>query len=504
MTLTLLAAGDGWMIGGIVIGILFIFFSFGLFLLNRYKKVGPNEVLVVSGGGGKVIGADGRMLKRGYKIVQGGGTIVWPFIHRMQYLSLEIMTIDVVTPEVQSMSGMPVIVEGVAQIKVKGTDVSIVTAAEMFLDKTTSEIMRVAHQTLEGHLRAIIGQMDPVDLFREREKFAQGVQKVSAVDFANMGLEVVSFTMKEVKDNMGYYETMAQQDKAVMDRDTAIKKAETQRDSLIKQAEAERDSTIASAMARKAGQEARFVNETAVKKSERDYNISSAKYRGESERENAVASRAAEIEDQKQLQTRKTEETKLAELEIARKERDLNSNVREPAKAERDRINYAADAERYKIEAESTGQASAERNLGLGQADAIKARGIAEADVRRAQGMAEAEVILAKGQSEAKAMAQKAEAWNSYNEAAVAEMFIDKLPEVAAAVAKPLAAVEKIVMISNGNGDGGSIGASRLTKEVIDIVAQLPPILEGVTGLNIKDLVQNLPKIGKGGGGKKA
>ena len=496
MTLSLLAEMGTGQLAMIVGGVLMAGLILGMMLLRLYRKVGPNEVMVVSGFGCKVIGADGSTLKRGFKIVQGGGTMVYPFLHRMQYLSLEIMTIDVVTPEVQSMSGMPVVVEGVAQIKVKGTDVSIVTAAEMFLDKTTSEIMRVAHQTLEGHLRAIIGQMGPVDLFREREKFAQGVQKVSAVDFANMGLEVVSFTMKEVKDNLGYYETMAQQDKAVMDRDTAIKKAETQRDSQIKQAEAERDATIATAMARKAGQEARFVNETAVKKSERDYNISSAKYRGESERENAIASRAADIEDQKQLQSKKTEETKLAELEISRKERDLNSNVREPAKAERDRINFAADAERYKIEAEATGQASAERNLGLGQADAIKARGIAEADVRRAQGMAEAEVILAKGQSEAKAMSQKAEAWNSYNEAAVAEMFIDKLPEVAAAVAKPLAQVEKIVMISNGNGDG--VGHSKLTKEVIDIISQMPPILEGVAGINIKDLIQRLPKISKG------
>ena len=121
---------------------------------------------------------------------------------------------------------------------------------------------------------------------------------------------------------------------------------------------------------------------------------------------------------------------------------------------------------------------------------------MAEADIRKAQGLAEAEVVLAKGQSEATAMSKKAEAWKAYNEAAVAEMFIDKLPAVAEAVARPLAAVEKIVMISNGGSDG--IGASRLSKEVIDIIAQLPPILEGVSGLNIKDLVQNLPKIGRG------
>ena len=139
----------------------------------------------------------------------------------------------------------------------------------------------------------------------------------------------------------------------------------------------------------------------------------------------------------------------------------------------------------------------------MGQGDAIKSRGIAEADVRRAQGLAEAEVVLAKGTAEAEAMRKKAEAWKTYNEAAVAQMFIEKLPEVAEAVAKPLGQVEKIVMISTGS-DGG-VGPSKLTKEIIDIVTQLPPILEGVSGLNIKDLIQNLPKIGKGGDpGKKA
>ena len=482
MTLSLLAVDTLMVFVGLGLALVAIIAL--LLLFKRYQKVGPNEVLIVSGMACSTTMPDGKV-RAGIRIRKGGGTFVWPVINRAQLLSLEIMTIEVKTPEVQSITGLPVIVEGVAQIKVKGTDVGIMTAAEMFLDKTDVEIMRVAHQTLEGHLRAIVGQMDPVELFREREKFSHEVQKISATDFANMGLEVVSFTMKEVKDNLQFYEVMAQAPKAEMDRDTAIRKAD-----------AERDSKIRTAEARRAGEEARYINEAAVKKSERNYNIDSARYRAESEREQAIAGRAAEIEDQKQLQMKKGEETKLAELEVARRERDLNANVREPARAERDKVNFAADAERYQIEAEATGRASAERALGEGQADAIRARGIAEAEIRKAQGLAEADVVLAKGNAEATAMSKKAEAWKAYNEAAVAEMFIDKLPAVAEAVARPLAAVEKIIMISNGGSDG--VGASRLSKEVIDIIAQLPPILEGVTGLNIKDLVQNLPKIGRG------
>lgn len=504
MTVSLLAVEPLVIVA--VLGVVLVFIIAMLMLLQRYQKVGPNEVLIVSGMGCSTSLSSGKVYA-GIRVRKGGGTFVWPVVNRAQLLSLEIMTIDVKTPEVQSITGMPVVVEGVAQIKVKGTDVAILTAAEMFLDKTDVEIMRVAHQTLEGHLRAIVGQMDPLALFREREMFAQEVQKISATDFANMGLEVVSFTLKEVKDNMGFYEMMAQAPKAEMDRDTAIKKAHAERDSLIqqaeanrdssiRQAEAERDSKIRTAEARRAGEEARYANEAIVKKSERDYNINAARYRAESEREQAIAGRAAEIEDQKQLQMKKAEETKLAELEVSRRERDLNANVREPARAERDKVNFAADAERYQIEAEATGRSSAERALGEGQADAIRARGMAEADIRKAQGLAEAEVVLAKGQAEATAMSKKAEAWKAYNEAAVAEMFIDKLPAIAEAVARPLSQVEKIVMISNGGSDG--VGASRLTKEIVDIVAQLPPILEGVSGLNIKDLVQNLPKIGKG------
>lgn len=504
MTVSLLAV-DAWVIF-VGLGAALVFLIALLMLLQRYQKVGPNEVLIVSGMGCSTTMPDGKV-RAGIRLRKGGGTFVWPVINRAQLLSLEIMTIDVKTPEVQSVTGMPIIVEGVAQIKVKGTDVAIMTAAEMFLDKTDVEIMRVAHQTLEGHLRAIVGQMDPVALFRERETFAQEVQKISATDFANMGLEVVSFTMKEVKDNMGFYEMMAQAPKAEMDRDTAIKKAFAERDSAIqqadasretqiRQAEAERDAKIRTAEARRAGEEARYANEAVVKKSERDYNINAARYRAESEREQAIAGRAAEIEDQKQLQMKKSEETKLAGLEVARRESDLNANVREPARAERDRVIFAAEAQRNQIEAEALGRSNAERALGEGQADAIRARGLAEAEIRKAQGLAEADVVLAKGQAEATAMSKKAEAWKGYNEAAVAEMFIDKLPAVAEAVARPLAQVEKIIMISNGGSDG--VGASRLSKEIIDIVAQLPPILEGVSGLNIKDLVQNLPKIGKG------
>jgi flotillin len=462
--------------GGILFAIFLILFA----IAKLYQKVGPNAVLVVSGGWSRVTSPDGAVLKKGFKIVQGGGTWVIPLIHRVQSLSLEILTIDVKTPPVQSNTGLPVIVEGVAQIKIKGVDASIITAAEMFLDKTPAEIMQVAHQTLEGHLRAIIGQITPVDLFREREKFAQEVQKISSTDFANMGLEVVSFAIKEIKDSLGYYDTLALQDKALMDRDTAIKRAEAERDAKIKSTDAMR-----------AGEEVRARNQKAIQDYNREVEINAAENRAQAEKAKAIAARAGEIQDQIQLQVRKQEETKLAQLEVARRERELDATVREPAKAERDKINLAADAERYKLEAEAAGHGAAERNVGLGQGEAIKARGMAEADV-----------VLARGQAEAQAMAKKAEAWRAYNEAAVAQMFIEKLPQVAEAVAKPLQQIEKIVMISNG-GDGAGVGASRLTKEVIDIVTQLPPILEGVTGLNIKDMVQNLPRISKGEKGEK-
>jgi flotillin len=160
-----------------------------------------------------VTAPDGTVLKRGTRIVVGGGAIVIPFIHRVQSLSLEILTVDIKTPEITSKTGVPVLIHGVAQIKVRASEASILKAAELFLDKAPVDIMRVAHQTLEGHIQSLVGSMPPEELFSKREQFQHEVMKT---DFNRMGLELISFFVREVTDTQGYFASMAR-----MERDRA-------------------------------------------------------------------------------------------------------------------------------------------------------------------------------------------------------------------------------------------------------------------------------------------
>jgi flotillin len=481
----------GWgLLAFIAGGLVLAFFIFIALLLKRYVKVGPNEVLIVSGRDHRL--ADGR--KVGFRIQKGGGTFVWPFVEKAEVLSLELMTIDVKTPSVYSIAGVPVRVDGVAQIKVKGEDVAIRTAAEQFLSKTPNEIMAVAHQTLEGHLRAIIGKMTVEELYKDRDKFAQNVQSESAGDFANMGLQIVSFTIKEIQDDQGYLDALGKP-----------RIAEVKKDAIVGQATADREATIQSSKAHQEAQAARFLAEASVAQSQRDYEMKQADFRASVNQKKAESDLAYDLQKFKSQQAVKLEEMKVQDIEKERqieiKQKELVATVQRPAEAERIRIQQIAEANKFQTIAEAEARALSAQNVGRGEAEAVKARGLAEAEAIRAKGLAEAEVILAKGQAEAEAMRKKADAWKAYNEAAIAQMFIEKMPELARAIAEPLSKLDKITIISNG-GDG--VGASKITKDVVDMIAQLPPVLEGVSGVNIKELIGRLPGLQKKDGKEKS
>ena len=484
-----LAQSDGGSMTGLIIlvvgVILFCVFIFFLLFAARYTKVGPNEVLIVSGRTHHVSDGRGGSKEVGFRIQKGGGTFVWPVLEKAEVLSLELMTIDVKTPSVYAITGVPVRVDGVAQIKVRGEETAIRTAAEQFLSKTPSEIMQVAHQTLEGHLRAIIGKLTVEELYKDRDKFAQNVQSESATDFANMGLQIVSFTIKEIQDDQGYLDALGKP-----------KIAEVKKEAIVGQSIADREATIQSSKNIQAGQEARFLAETAVAESKRNYEMKQADYQAAINQKKAESDLAYDLQKYKSQQAVKQEEMKVLDIEKDRmidiKQKELQATIQRPAEAERFRIQQIAEAAKFQTIAEAEARALSAQNIGRGEAEAVKAKGLAEAEAVRAKGLAEAEVILAKGQAEAEAMRKKAEAWRAYNEAAIAQMFIEKLPELARAIAEPLGRTDKITIISNG-GDG--IGASKLTKDVVDIIAQLPPILEGVSGINLKDLITKIPGV---------
>lgn len=471
----------GTPVPGIVAGIISVIILFLVVYASRYVKVGPNTVLVISGKRRTIRDADGKAQSVGFRIRVGGGAFIWPVIERVDTLSLEIMTLEIRTPEVYTVMGVPIVVDGIAQIKVRGDDISIRTAAEQFLGKTQQQIAQIALQTVEGHLRAILGTLTVEEVYKNREAFAGKVQEVAATDLANMGLAIVSFTIRDIQDSHGYLEALGKP-----------RIAQVKRDAAIGEAEAARDATIKSAVANQEGQQAKYAADTKVAESQRDYNMSVADYKAAASTKQAEADLAYELQKNKTNQLIKAEEVQVEvvektkqidvqDKEIERKQRELSATVEKPAAAERYRIETLAEAEQFRLKTTATGQAEATRAVGLAEADANKARGLAAADVIKAQGFAEAE-----------AMAKKADAWRAYNEAAITQTFIEKLPEIAAAISAPLAKTQQIVIVSTG---GESAGADKITKDVTNIIAQLPPIVEAMTGINLKDMLARLPQM---------
>lgn len=519
--------------GGLLVFILLILLVYA----SRIQTVGPNEVLVISGRPNTIIDSKGNKHEVGFRIVKGGRAFVFPIIEKCEKLSLEIMTLEIQTPEVVTKHGVPILVDGVAQIKVKGEDLSIITAAEQFLGKSKSEIMGIAHQTLEGHLRAILGTMDVEELISNRDVFAGKVQEVSANDLANMGMVIVSFTIKDIRDKQGYLESLGKKAIAERQRDAAIGQAEAQRDAEIKRSEATSKAIEESSKFNKQAQVTKMANDAQVLQAQRDFQMKQAEFQASVNQKKAESDRAYDLQKFKVDQQVKAEEMQVLVVEkqkaievqaqeILRREKELVATVERPAEAERRRVELQASAEQFKLKATAEGESEATRMRGLARADAERAEGTAMADVNKAKGLADADVLKARGSSEAEvvklrglseaesrraiglaeaeAMEKKAEAWKAYNDAAISQMFIDKLPEIVRAVSDPLSKTEKIVMISNGEG---GIGASKLTKEILDVVTQVPPMLEAVTGVDLKGMIDRVSgkpdkdlKEGKGAG----
>lgn len=432
-----------------------------LALWKQYRKVGPNEVLIISGGRKRTItDPDGTTKKIGYRTHIGGGTFVLPFVETTEVLSLEVFTVDVKTPEVMTSKGIPVVVKGTAQVRVRSTDYDIRQAAEQFLGEGLEGMREVSLQIIEGHVRSTIGTMTVEELYKNRKGFADRVEEEAGKDLAWMGLSIISFSLTEIADTQGYLEALGRPEIARIKGEAAIAEAEAEKFSAIKAAEA-----------RKEGDIARLRAETEVAEVTRDFESRRAEYQAAVNEKRAKADLSYELERHKMNKQIKAEEAdvrivekkkavELEEMEIKRKEKELEATVKRPA-----------DAESYRSEMEAKGRAVAK-----------KLEGSAEADVLRAKILAEAE-----------GMKKKAESWNQYSQAAIYQMFIESLPELARSVSEPLSKVEKIVVVG-GSGDG-SLGASRITGEVAKVLAQLPTIVESLGGEDLKKLLTNLSNM---------
>ncbi|MGB7621751.1 MAG: SPFH domain-containing protein [Terriglobia bacterium] len=455
------------LVGMMVMGLVILM---GL-LASMFRKVGPNQALIVYG-------------FRGTRIVQGGGTIIFPMVENCRDLSLELMSFDVAPQQdLYTKQGVAVTVEAVAQIKVKSDPESVRTAAEQFLTKTPTERESLIRLVMEGHLRGIIGQLTVEEIVKQPEMVADRMRSTCADDMNKMGLEVISFTIKEVRDKNEYIANMGKPDVARIRRDADVAAAEADRDTTIRRALAQREAAIARAQADQERVLAETLSLAKQAEAQRDLEIKKAAYQESVKRQQAQADKAYEIQTnimQQQVtteavkiqQVEKEQQIKVQEAEILRVEKELIATVLKQAEIERQRIETLAAAERQKLIVEAEGHANA----------------------IRAQGEAEADIIFKKGEAEAKAMNVKAAAFQEYNQAAVFDKLLTGMPEIVRALAEPLAKVDKITIVSTGNGDAA--GINKVTGDMTKMVAQVPALFETLTGMKLTELMSKVRTIG--------
>src|SRR6266550_1867516 len=457
-----------WVIVGLmVLAVLFILVMFA----KMFRKAGPNEALVVFG-------------FRGTRVVKGHGTIIFPMVESARELSLELMSFDVAPQQdLYTKQGVAVTVEAVAQIKVKSDTESIWTAAEQFLTKTDQEREGLIKLVMEGHLRGIIGQLTVEEIVKQPEMVGDRMRSTCADDMNKMGLEVISFTIKEVRDKNEYIINMGRPDVARIKRDADVAAAEADRDTAIRRALATREAAVAKAQADQDRVLAETLSLAKQAEATRDLEVKKAQYVEVTKRQQAQADKAYDIqtnimqqqviaEQLKVQQIEKEQQVKVQEAEINRREKELIATVLKGAEIERQRIETLAAAEKQRLIAEADGHASA----------------------IRAQGEAEAEIIFKKGEAEAKAMNVKAEAYQEYNQAAVIDKLLTGLPEVVRALASPLANVDKITIVSTGNGDAA--GMNKITGDIAKMAAQVPALFETLSGMSMHELFSKVRLIG--------
>jgi flotillin len=452
----------------VLLGVLVILFILTAFA-KLFRKAGPHEAIIVYGLGGT-------------RVVKGRGTFIFPMVETSRGLSLELMSFDVAPKQdLYTRQGVAVTVEAVAQIKVKSDPESILTAAEQFLTKQPEEREGLIRLVMEGHLRGIIGQLTVEEIVKQPEMVGERMRSTCADDMTKMGLEVISFTIKEVRDKNEYIANMGRPDVARIKRDADVASAEAERDTAIKRANASREAAIAKAQADQERVLAETLSQTKQAEAQRDLETKKAVYLETVKKQQAQTDKAYEIQTnimQQQVrgeevtihQVEKEHEVRVQEAEITRRERELTATVLKPAEAERQRIETLAEAEKQRLIIEAEGHASA----------------------IRAQGEAEAEIIFKKGEAEAKAMNLRAEAYQEFNQAAIIDKLITGLPEVVRALAAPLANVDRITVVSTGD----SAGMNKITGDMTKIAAQVPALFETLSGMPLSDLFSKVRALG--------
>jgi flotillin len=497
----------------VVLVVLALILAMALFSRN-YIKVAPNAVAILSGRKHRL--ADNRVI--GYRMIRGGAAFRWPLLEQVDYLWLNVFTIPLEIKRAYTLQGVPISVKAVANVKIKSDDISLSAAAERFLKMPPEQIQRVIFQTLEGHLRAILGTLTVEEVNSDRQSFAQKLTTESSADLERMGIGVDVLTIQEISDEEGYLDALGKK-----------RTAEVKRDGTIGEAEATRETKIKSALAMQEGEKAKFDADANIAAASRDFMMKQAQYQAEVDTEKAKASQAGPLAEAKAKQgvvieevrvekSQTQEQISVQEQEVLRKVKELEATVIKPAEAERQAAIIRAEAKKQAAILEAEGQKSAQIALaqaqqeklkqeGMGRAAAVEAEGRAEAAKVEAIGLAQARAIEAQGVAEAQAILKKAEAWKQFNDAAKLQTILEKLPSVLqasagifGAVAAPLGNIDKVVVIEQGNGGdgGGTGGIGRIARTGPALVFSLLQQFQAL-GLDIPTV---LSQLGAGGDNK--
>jgi len=491
----------------VAIGVLLAVIIGAWLFSKNYIKVSPNTAAVLSGRKRKL--ADGRVV--GYRMVKGGAALRIPLLEKVEYLSLNVFTIPLEIRRAYTVEGVPVSVKAVANVKIRSDDTSLQAAAERFLSMTHQQIQSVIFQTLEGHLRSILGTLTVEAINNDRQSFAQKLTSEAAVDLEKMGIGVDVLTIQEISDEEEYLNALGKR-----------RTAEVKRDASVGEAEAMRDAKIKSSVALQEGERAKYKADAEIANAQRDFSVKQAQYQVEVETEKAKAQQAGPLseaisrqavvaEEVKIERTRTQEMISVQEQEVLRKQKELEATVIKPAEADRQAAVVRAEAAKQAAILEAEGRRAAQiaiaeaeqqklQKEGAGRAAAVEAEGRAEAAKIEAIGLAQAKAIEAQGLAEATAILRKADAWKQFNDAAKLQTVLEKLPAIIeastgvfGAVAAPMGNIDKLVVIDQGNGaaDGGSNAVTRLAKTGPAVVFNLLQQLEAL-GLNIPDVMRQL------------
>lgn len=448
-------------------------------IASGYVKAPTDRAFIISG------------LTKNPKILIGRAGIKIPYLERKDELLLKQISIDIKTNGfIPTQDFIGVDIDAVAKVRIRTDEEGIKLAMKNFLNMNEGHICVALTDSLQGNMREIIGTQNLRDLCTDRKKFGDEVQAKAQIDMNNLGIEIISCNIQKIEDERGLIPALGQDNMSKIQKDASIAKAQ-----------ADRDVAIAESEAKQAANDARVAAETAIAQKNTDLFIKQAELKKQADIKKAEADAAYKIQEQEQ---NKEIQIRTVNAQIAKAERDAELN-RQQVEVEQQKleaeINKRADADRYAIEQAAAAdltkrQKEAEAKRYEQEQDAIAKKAQAEAERYameqsaagiKTKGEAEAAAIRAKGEAEAAAMEKKADAMKKYGQAAMMEMIVEKLPEMAQAIAQPLSTIDKVTIIDSGNGNGG---VASMGGYVPAVLAKTIESVKEATGLDLGEVMR--------------